>query len=551
MWVATWTLIAGIFSGFVVRASEQDGLDRALPATAAERLRQDLETTTGALRQHGEAALADLLEQFYADREYRPAWAQRNALTAARDLLVRIAASHEDGLCPMRYGVPQLRDRVAVTRVPGRGDQTLRPDLSVDVDLSTALLRYVVHLGLGHPATDDLTASARDLDVLSAFQGLRHPDTLHASLRTVQPQHAEYRQLRGALARLRSIVLRGGWPSVPEIFLRPGDSAEYEVLQVLVERLRSSGDLTDEWPGDGDGAVYGSSVVEGVRRFQTRHGLAVDGIVGPRTIAALNVPASARLEQIEINMDRWRRVPDRLGATHVRVNIPEFRLRLFDNGEPRLRMRTIVGKADTQTPVFSDRIRYMVFNPYWNVPDSIVSNEIAPKAADDTSHLDEAGFEVLSGWEEDAEAIDPAAVDWEAERRGYRIRQLPGPENALGRVKFMFPNRYSVYLHDTPGRALFDQPDRALSHGCVRVAEPQSLAEALLTQSSESPAAHVDEAMRGDERQVIQLPDPVPVHLLYLTAWVDHDGAVQFREDVYERDREAHAWLGCRRDASE
>ena len=143
-------------------------------------------------------------------------------------------------------------------------------------------------------------------------------------------------------------------------------------------------------------------------------------------------------------MDRWRRVPDDLGSTHVRVNVPEFRLRVFENGESRLDMRTIVGAPDTQTPVFSDRIRYLVFNPYWNVPDSIVQDEIASKAAEDPSELEEEGFEALSGWDDDAEAIDPSAVDWEADRIGYRVRQRPGPENALGLVKFRFPNRYGI-----------------------------------------------------------------------------------------------------------
>jgi murein L,D-transpeptidase YcbB/YkuD len=441
----------------------------------------------------------------------------------------------------MRYEVPWLRNRLAVADPfsPGNG-------AVLDVDLSIGVLRYALHLALGHPAAEDRASSARATDVLGAFDKMRAPTTLRAALRSLEPQHREYRGLRTALADLRAVVLRGGWPSVDsQLWLEPGDTADAETLQILAERLRSSGDLGDEWPSAADDDLYDGVIVEAVRHFQRRHGLVRDGIVGPRTVAALNVPASARLEQVEINMDRWRRVPDNLGSTHVRVNIPEFRLRVFHDGESRLRMRTIVGAPDTQTPIFSDRIRYLVFNPYWNVPDSIVRNEIAATGAEDPARLEEEGFEVLSGWDDDAEAIDPWAVDWEADRIGYRVRQRPGPDNALGRVKFMFPNRYSVYLHDTPARSRFEDPRRALSHGCVRVADPNALAEVLLSTTEAWPAERIVQAMNARERKAVRLDTPVPVHLLYFTAWVDGEGVIHFRDDVYGRDRGARAWLGC------
>ena len=511
------------------------------PATTTEPLKAEVQARVEDLRGGGEGALADLLDTFYAGREYRHAWAQAPALTAARELLVRIAASHEDGLCPMRYDVPWLRNRLAVADPfsPGNG-------AVLDVDLSIGLLRYALHMALGHPAAEDRASSARATDVLGAFDKMRAPTTLRAALRSLEPRHRGYRGLRTALADLRAVVLRGGWPSVDaQLWLEPGDTADAETLQILAERLRSSGDLGDEWPSAADDDLYDGVIVEAVRHFQRRHGLVRDGIVGPRTVAALNVPASARLEQVEINMDRWRRVPDNLGSTHVRVNIPEFRLRVVHDGESRLRMRTIVGAPDTQTPIFSDRIRYLVFNPYWNVPDSIVRNEIAATGAEDPARLEEEGFEVLSGWDDDAEAIDPWAVDWEADRIAYRVRQRPGPDNALGRVKFMFPNRYSVYLHDTPARSRFEDPRRALSHGCVRVADPNALAEVLLSTTEAWPAERIVQAMNARERKAVRLDTPVPVHLLYFTAWVDGEGVIHFRDDVYGRDRGARAWLGC------
>jgi murein L,D-transpeptidase YcbB/YkuD len=535
--------MAGIFSAPLNAGEQQVPSEPTAPTSwQTQRLKAYLDARTDELRDDREAALAELIDTFYDRREYRHAWAQPPSLTAARELLVRIAASHEDGLCPMRYDVPWLRDRLAPTHPFSAGDGAV-----LDVDLSIALLRYALHMALGHPAGEDRASSVRATDVLQTFDDMRAPTTLRAALRSLEPQHREYRELRTALTELRAVVLRGGWPSVDaELWLEPGDTADAATLQTLVERLRSSGDLGGEWPGAEDDGVYGGVLVEAVRRFQRRHGLVRDGIVGPRTVTALNVPASARLEQIEINMDRWRRVPDNLGSTHVRVNIPEFRLRVFEDGESRLRMRTIVGAPETQTPVFSDRIRYLVFNPYWNVPDSIVRNEIAVTAAEDPARLEEQGFEVLNGWDDDAEAIDPSAVDWEADRIGYRVRQRPGPENALGLVKFMFPNRYSVYLHDTPARSRFENTRRAFSHGCVRVADPNALAEVLLSTTDAWPAERIAQAMDAREREAVPLNTPVPVHLLYFTAWVDGEGAIHFRDDIYGRDRGARAWLGCR-----
>jgi L,D-transpeptidase YcbB len=536
-------MVASLFSAPLLLAGQQAGSTAALPSIATELLRHHVEGRVGELRSSGEAALGDLLQDFYTQRAYTYAWADPPSLTAARDLVVRISASHEDGLCPMRYDVPWLRGHLAAPAA-----FPTDPDPAADVDLSTALLRYTVHLGLGHAAADDRASSRRSLDVLSTFRAMRQPDTLGAALQLLEPQHAEYRQLRRGLAALRAIVLAGGWPAVPaDLFLRPGDQAAIASLQALAARLQSVGDLTaEEWPSDASADVYDGTLVDGVRRFQQRHGLLVDGIVGPRTVAALNVPALARLGQIEINLDRYRRLPDDLGPTHVRVNIPEFMVRVVQDGTPILRMRAIVGQPRSQTPVFSDRIRYLVFNPYWNVPDGILYREIAPKAANDPGYVTAQNFEILSGWEEDAELLDPATVDWEAERLGLRIRQRPGPENALGRVKFMFPNRYSVYLHDTPAKWLFDRPRRALSHGCVRVADPASLAAVFLSDRDGWTAQRVRETMRSRDRQVAQLNSPVPVHLLYFTAWMDNDDTVHFREDVYGRDEGARPWMGCR-----
>lgn len=327
-------------------------------------------------------------------------------------------------------------------------------------------------MALGQPAAEDRASSARATDVPGAFDKMRALTKRRAALRSLEPRHREYRGLRTALADLRADVLRGGWPPVDsQLWLEPGDTADAETLQILAERLRSSGDLGDEWPSAADDDLYDGVIVEAVRRFQRRHGLVRDGIVG-------------------------------------------------------------------------DRIRYLVFNPYWNVPDSIVRNAIAATGAEDPARREEERFEVLSGWDDDAEAINPWAVDWEADRIGYRVRLRPGPDHAFGRVKFMFPNRYSVYLHDTPARSRFEDLRRALSHGCVRVGDPNALAEVLLSTTEAWPVERIVQAMTARERKAVRLDTPVPVHLLYFTAWVDGEGVIHFRDDVYGRDRGARAWLG-------
>lgn len=358
------------------------------------------------------------------------------------------------------------------------------------------------------------------------------------------PAHVEYHRLANALQTYQEIAWRGGWPMQHEPrLLRPGDTIAPDRLARLRARLIATGDL-----GGGRGLApegrYTGDLVAAVRRFQSRHGLLVDGIVGPDTTRAMNVPAAHRVQQIALNMARWQLLPDDLGERHVRVNIPAFRLHLFDQSDDVLAMNVVVGSTSTPTPVFSDEIEYLQFRPYWNVPHRIAREELMPWARTDPASFAEQGYQVLDGWGTDAALLDPAVTEWTDEELMYRIRQLPGPDNALGRVKFMFPNTYSVYLHDTPAKHLFDRHSRAFSHGCVRVAQPAALAAALLAPRGWT-EQQVHVAMDSGPRRAVRLDEPVPVHLLYNTSWVDSVGVVHFRRDVYGLDARALEGFRC------
>ena len=273
--------------------------------------------------------------------------------------------------------------------------------------------------------------------------------------------------------------------------------------------------------------------------FQSRHGLEVDGVVGPATLAALNTSLEEKVKRIRLNLERWRWMPEDLGSRHVQVNIADFQLIAFEQGQVVLEMKIIAGRDYRQTPVFSDRISYMVLNPSWYVPQSIAVKDKLPLIKKNPGYLAQQRIKVYSSWKGDAKEINPYYIDWSkvsASNFYYRLRQSPGPNNALGRIKFMFPNRFNVYLHDTPSRELFNKTNRTFSSGCIRIQYPEELALYLLKDDPRWNQERLHKALNSMKEQSIRLLSPVPVHLLYWTVFVDNDGVVQFRNDIYGRD---------------
>ena len=338
------------------------------------------------------------------------------------------------------------------------------------------------------------------------------------------PTHAGYVRLRSALTGLRELEAEGGWPVIPD-GPKLARGSRGPRVSLLRQRLNApAGELFDE------------ALAVTLRRAQEQHGIAPDGKLGPLTLAELNVPVARRIAQVELNLERWLSLPRVLGDPYVFVNIPRFELELMRGGVSVWRTRIVVGKAFTPTPVFSDQIVAVMINPPWNVPESIALSEYLPELQKNPKALKRHGLHLVKGAEDSAVEIDPTTVNWHTVKEGdfpYRLRQEPGPDNALGRVKFLLTNDFGVYLHDTPSRSLFGHLDRDLSHGCIRVETPLELARLLLGESSQEP---LREALDQPKERRLSVKPPVPVHILYLTAWVDDSGALRFSPDVYEFD---------------
>lgn len=531
----------------------------ALPAQLATLVKAALDEASGESgRHHG----WERAQAFYAARGFQPAWWSGNRREAARVLVERMEAAAADGLPLAHYRVETMKMYLA--DAPGPLVDAIRGD----VHLTATLLRFAADLAYGIGNAD----SAREADVLQLLDAARDRQSATAAVALLEPPHPEYGQLRRALRDYRAIEDRGGWAAIPDdTVLRledetadagkgrsAGDTSGSAAVTALCDRLAATGELGPQGGSErrcgfetGAAPSYNETLERALRAFQARHGLAVDGIVGPNTVRALNVPVEDRITQLAINMDRWRRLPEELGSPHVLVNVAGFHLRVRENGRAALSMRVVAGDPETPTPVMSDEISYLDFRPYWNVPRSITENELLPKILENRAYLRSERFQIVDGWSDPPDVVAPSSVDWRSAAAGqfpYRLRQLPGPNNALGLVKFMFPNDYSVYLHDTPATHRFEARRRAFSHGCVRVEDPVALAEFLLRDHEEDwSRGAVQAAMHGGERQVVRLPEPVPVHLTYFTAWVE-DEVVQFRADLYGRDAED---LGARRTSSE
>lgn len=470
----------------------------------------------------------ETMERFYDLREDSFAWTGPANAALFEDLVRAIDAASAHGLDPADYHLAALRQI-----------DPLVPDRQADELATDAYLTLAAHLLSGRldPVSiePDWTAARRGRDLAAYLQSALAQGAVLESLEALAPAQPGYQALQAGLVRYRAIASGGGWPRIDEgDLLRPG-ARDPRVLQ-LRARLEATGDLAPAGPEAGNLDVYDTALEQAVRSFQRRASLEPDGVVGARTLAQLNTPARVRVSQIIANLERWRWLPDDLGRRHIRVNIADFSLEARNEGVVERQHDVIVGRLYRRTPIFSGQMTYMVLNPWWETPPSLAVRDKLPAFRADPGAVRRLGFEVI---DRSGQRVDPDTIDWNSvpsRNFPYRLRQAPGPQNALGEVKFMFPNPHNVYLHDTPTRGLFSQTRRDFSSGCVRVRDPLALAEWVVAETPNWDAERIRATTAGETETRVSLARSVPVHILYWTAVMDDETGIRFVDDLYERD---------------
>ncbi len=466
--------------------------------------------------------------KFYTQRSGAPAWVNHKQPTEkATDAIKILHTADQHAFDPGDYGEPEIEQLYQEIQKLERDTPDIQRRLAeFDVRLTAALLAFGRDVALGRTSPEVIDARwkpRREAPDFAATLNAAVDGDLDSWIDKVRPRHAEYAALQKALADVQGQLEKGGWPQVKAGSLKAGDS--HPAVPALRQRLAASGHLT------GDAAtsispVFDKDLAEAVRAFQELHAVKASGVLDPPTLTAMNVPIERRIRQIELNLERWRWMPDDFGAHHFMVNVPYFHLLARQNDKTVMDIRVVVGKPGNETPLFSDEIESVVFSPYWNIPDTIAENETAPAVARDPAYLAKQNIEILRTSGGKTETVNASDVNWDNpdDLRGLAFRQRPGSNNALGHVKFLFPNEFNVYLHDTPADALFARPGRAFSHGCMRVEEPEKLAQYVLKGYPEWDAETMQVAMHSGVEQHVKLKEKIPVHVVYFTAWVDENG---------------------------
>ena len=480
---------------------------------------------------------------FYENRQFRPAWSvEKNLLPDADSLLAAINDSDREGLEPHDYHLDAIDSALAEVKRSYTGrepiDRLLRADL--DLLLTDAFLLLACHLDEGKIDRDSLQVRQTVWQKGSTYDSLLaaslETHTIRTHLHALLPQHAMYDGLKEMLASFTALAKKGGWGNVPPGDTMRGGNSGKRVL-ALRNRLWASGDLHARTGWNSD--EFDSTLVDGLRLFQRRHGLEPSGIADSATVAVLNVPVQKRIGQIKVNLERWRWMPHDLGRKHIRVNIPDFRLVVEEEDKQAMTMKVVLGLPEWQTPLFSTAMSHVLFNVHWIAPDDILSKELINYMKADSNYLRSNNMTLWRRIGDSLQQIDPGTIDIKAmdpKDIDFFLRQEAGPQNIMGQVKFLVPNKYSIYLHDTPYREDFPKNVRMFSHGCIRLEKPLDLAEYILREFPAWDRERIDTVVTRLTEQTIVLKRQVPVHVLYCTAWKEKDGSAQFRQDYYGLD---------------
>jgi L,D-transpeptidase YcbB len=460
-------------------------------------------------------SIAKRVRSFYNSRNYQFAWFSSDGLTEqARgfwNLHDYVTAYANDSALKDKNLQKKMDGLVMQERFTGSaGDKSL---LNTELKLTEHFIRYMLgNFEKGYVKRKEMErfVPRKREDPLAVADSLINKK--HKDDKYYEEVNDVYGALKGQLKLYSDIVRKGGWPTVPagKTSYKKGTSAP--AIAVIKQRLRISGDLQ----GNDTTQVFNDTLELAVKNFQERHGYKPDGVIGPNVIKEMNVPAIVRLEQVLLNMERMRWTPIHHEGNLMLVNIPEFILHIYEGKKEVITMPVVVGKESNNTMMFNGDLSTVVFSPYWNVPPSIVKNEIMPAIERNPGYLESQNMEMTPDG---------------------GIRQRPGGGNALGKVKFLFPNSFNIYLHDTPSKSLFSRDKRAFSHGCIRVSDPEGLANYVLRKQPEWTPDKINMAMNAGEEKHVRVKDPIPVIITYYTAWVDDRGRVNFREDIYGHDK--------------
>ncbi|MBI4844191.1 MAG: L,D-transpeptidase family protein [Nitrospirae bacterium] len=494
---------------------------------------------------HASSMIAD----FYRGKGFEPVWVQdKNYQVLASELISAINNAYLEGLAPAHYHLEQINLALdqAVGGVTGASFSGIETLADLEMLLTDAYLMLSCHYSEGCESSlsmePEWLKNVGNADLMSLLQKSSRERRIKEALNELLPSSEEYSRLRDALARHRLIEKEGGWPKVSNGPLLRSGSQGIRVAE-LKKRLSISGDLNTAMGLNG--AVFNNELKDAVIRFQKRHGLRVDGIVGPGTLNALNIPASSRIRQIELNLARLRWIRVESIKRYIMVNIAGFSLDVIENGGIVMSMKAIVGKPYWNTPVLNEKMTHIVLNPSWNIPESIAAEEILPKLRVNRDYLKKQNINIFKRGS-DNDKISPDSIDWpeaSEDNFNYLLKQEPGPLNPLGQIKFVFPNSFNVYIHDTPYKSAFNSEMRNLSHGCIRIEHAEKLAEYLLKGDTGWPLEKIKEVLSIGKEKTVLLKEPIDVIVIYMTSWVDKEGEVQFRNDIYGRDSRLDNYL--------
>ncbi len=508
----------------------------------AKELEQQL---TKSLFASTKAESADL-RRFYSERNYQPVWVTPEAESSPLEIaLAFIASAESEGLDSRDYQLQQLQ------QLQQQADHSLPATIELEVRTTHALLMLARDLSRGRFSA---TAADRDwhipqpaFDAATFLLEAIKTNRLQQSFNNLPPKKTSYQLLKQTLARYQKLASsHTEWVTIPSTpSIHPGAvNAIIPLLRQRIAQAYAADGIAEYHIIPSEKKQYDDELVTAIQAFQAQHGLNTDGVIGNNTIRALNISLDRKIRQLRINMERLRWLPRNLGERYVLVNTAGFRLTAAEKDKHVFDMRIIVGRDYRSTPTFNGNLSHMILNPYWNVPDSIARKDLLPKQQNDPRHFTSSNIKVFPNYNRNAEAIDPDTIDWLGikNRFPYVLRQDPGKNNALGRIKFMFPNSFDIYLHDTPSKSLFQRDIRTFSSGCVRLEKPLELAAFALDKKNLPDKFLTD--MESGKTATVHLPKPLPIYLVYITAWVDGQEKVHFSPDIYNRDMRALQYAG-------